>query len=351
MIKSLQSLRFVFAIMIFLHHFSVNGKGLFEGGGPCGVSFFLILSGFVMSAGYGQKVADLSFNCKSFLYNRLIRLYPLHLLCLLVFIILFFRHLNFCGYLNLISNLLLLQSWIPVKSVYFSGNAVAWCLADMIFFYLMFPYLMRGYMKYNNRLLAGILLGLCVAYFSILSFLPESYWHSILYISPLFRLIEFIIGLSLYQLYFHLQKTGFSNKIKSWHFGYKTGLELCSILFLALHLILYPYVSEKFSFASYYWLPMSFLILVFALFDKSGGEFSAILRFDPLVKLGTISFSFYMIHQLAMELFNKILYKLDIELPIGLKLISFFLLILLGSIIIYHYYEKPIASLLKGKIK
>lgn len=351
MIKSLQSLRFVFAIMIFLHHFSVDGKGLFEAGGSCGVSFFLILSGFVMSAGYGQKITDHSFNYKSFLYNRLIRLYPLHFLCLLIFIILSFNHLSFCGYLNLIPNLLLLQSWIPVESVYFSGNAVSWCLADMIFFYLMFPFLMRGYRKYNNRLLAGILLGLCTAYFFVLLFLPESYWHSILYISPLFRLFEFIIGLSLYQLYLHLQKIGFSNKIYNWSFGNKTALELCRILFLALHLILYPYISEKFSLASYYWLPMSFLIIVFALFDKSGGGFSAILRSDSLVKLGTISFSFYMIHQLAMGVFNRILYKLDIELPIGLKLISFFVLILFGSIIIYHYYEKPIAALLKRKIK
>lgn len=350
MIESLQSLRFVFAIMIFLHHFSVDGQGLFEAGGSCGVSFFLILSGFVMAAGYGQKVTELSFNYKSFLYNRLIRLYPLHLFCLLIFIILSFRHLSFGGYLNLMPNLFLLQSWIPIKSIYFSGNAVSWCLADMIFFYAMFPFLMKGYWKCNKRSLVGILLGLFTLYVAVLAFLPEPYWHSILYISPLFRLIEFIIGLSLYQLFLHLQKTGFANRMNNWSFGYKTVLELSSVSFLTLHLILYPYISEKFSLASYYWLPMSFLIIVFALSNKSGG-ISAMLRFDPLVKLGTVSFSFYMIHQLALGVFNGILRKLDIELPVGLKLISFFVLILFGSIIIYNYYERPISSLLKRKLK
>lgn len=84
MIKSLQSLRFVFALMIFFHHFPVNGEGLFEAGGTCGVSFFLILSGFVMSAGYGDKVSRQDFNYHNFLIKRIIRLYPLHIICLFV---------------------------------------------------------------------------------------------------------------------------------------------------------------------------------------------------------------------------------------------------------------------------
>lgn len=62
MIQSLQSLRFVFAIMIFLHHAS-----LFEAGGSCGVSFFMILSGFVMSVGYETKVQTASFSYKNFI--------------------------------------------------------------------------------------------------------------------------------------------------------------------------------------------------------------------------------------------------------------------------------------------
>lgn len=84
MIRSLQSWRFIFALMIFLHHFPVDGKGLFEAGGSCGVSFFLILSGFVMSAGYGEKVLQNDFNYGNYFKKRLTRVYPLHLLCLCV---------------------------------------------------------------------------------------------------------------------------------------------------------------------------------------------------------------------------------------------------------------------------
>ncbi|MEG2126042.1 MAG: acyltransferase [Bacteroides sp.] len=269
MIRSLQSFRFIFAILIFLHHSAVN----FQAGGSCGVSFFMILSGFVMTAGYAQKVTEPVFNYKSFLLNRLFRLYPLHLLCLFVFIALQFSSLNYIGYFKLVPNLLLLQSWIPGMNYYFSGNAVSWCLSDMIFFYAMFPLLIRGYQKLNNKLLIWTLLSLGAFYFIILFSIPESYVHRILYISPLFRLLDFIIGILLYQLFLYFQKSGIEEKIGHWSFSRKTGIELLSVLLMALLLLLFPYVSERFICASYYWIPISFLIMVFALFNKTGGVF------------------------------------------------------------------------------
>ena len=51
MIKPLTSLRFVFALMIFMHHYSIK-KGSSEvlfPEGFLGVTFFFILSGFILS--------------------------------------------------------------------------------------------------------------------------------------------------------------------------------------------------------------------------------------------------------------------------------------------------------------
>lgn len=47
-IDALQSLRGIFAVFIFFHHLDV-----FPAGGDVGVVFFLMLSGFVMTYGYG----------------------------------------------------------------------------------------------------------------------------------------------------------------------------------------------------------------------------------------------------------------------------------------------------------
>ena len=52
MIETLQSLRFIFMMMIFMSHFAYRDIGAFDAGGDCGVSFFFLLSGFVCSLGY-----------------------------------------------------------------------------------------------------------------------------------------------------------------------------------------------------------------------------------------------------------------------------------------------------------
>ena len=44
MIETLQSLRFIFIMMIFMSHFAYRGIGPFDAGGDCGVAFFFMLS-------------------------------------------------------------------------------------------------------------------------------------------------------------------------------------------------------------------------------------------------------------------------------------------------------------------
>ena len=49
MIKTLQSLRFFFIMLVVLSHYIGTS---FDFGGECGVSFFFVLSGFVLSLAY-----------------------------------------------------------------------------------------------------------------------------------------------------------------------------------------------------------------------------------------------------------------------------------------------------------
>lgn len=134
MFHVLQALRFGFAVMIFLHHVE-----LFEAGGSCGVSFFLLLSGFVMSRGYAEKVAQPGFSWRHYMGRRILRLWPLHLVCLLVAVaVRVFLYGEEIGGWWWLPNLCLLQSWLPYPHIYFSGNAVSWCLSDLLFFYALF---------------------------------------------------------------------------------------------------------------------------------------------------------------------------------------------------------------------
>lgn len=267
MIKSLQSLRFVFALMIFFHHFPVNGEGLFEAGGTCGVSFFLILSGFVMSAGYGDKVSRQDFNYHNFLIKRIIRLYPLHIICLFVAAALALIAGSFSvkDIALLGINALLLQSWIPIRGVYFSFNAVSWCLADLVFFYALFPCLRKAFSKVGLKVSLAFIAVLIVIYLGIATVIPDNLTHPLLYISPLFRLLDFIIGIILYDLYKYISESWRQKKINV------SILELVSIIFVSGAILLYPYIPDRYVFASYWWFPISCLVVVFALSDKLGG--------------------------------------------------------------------------------
>ncbi|KAA6341559.1 hypothetical protein EZS27_010629 [termite gut metagenome] len=149
MIKSLTSLRFIFAIMIFMHHYSRGeGTGAIFPEGFLGVTFFFILSGFVLSYSYWGKLSERKIHFWDFLKRRVIKLYPLHLLCL--FVALVFSRFSL-PIKTIIPNMLLLQSWIPIQGYYFSGNAVSWCLSNEIFFYFIFPMLVVLFGKFSLR--------------------------------------------------------------------------------------------------------------------------------------------------------------------------------------------------------
>jgi len=350
MISSLQSWRFIFALMIFLHHFPANGKACFEAGGSCGVSFFLILSGFVMAAGYGEKILSPSFSLSTYVKRRWARIYPLHLLCLLAAVLLSIKSMTWQHLLMLVPNALLLQSWIPVKDVYFSGNAVSWCLSDLFFFYALFPLL--GRFLFRKKLGRSVLFVILfvILYFVFFLFIPEEKVHAFLYIFPVFRLLDFIIGMLLYAVYVHLKGVGISERLCNCSFGTKSVAEIFSVLLLSSCICAYPFIPDRFVYASYYWLPMGILILLFSLINISGGIISHILSKKWMVYLGNISFSIYMIHQLGINVLNAILNKLGWELSWQFRLPLCLVIILIVGVLVNRYYEKPLAAFFNGKM-
>ena len=128
MIKEHTSLRFIFIFFIFLGHV------LFPGHGGAGAAFFFVLSGFGLTLGYKNKILLPEFSYKIFIKKRFIKLYPLHWILLLCSIPLVYRQLASIKTIPiLLLNIGLLQTWVPIKSVYYSFNSVSWFLADTVF--------------------------------------------------------------------------------------------------------------------------------------------------------------------------------------------------------------------------
>ena len=82
-LHNLTALRAFAALSIFIHHLKVFGidasQYIRNMDLECAVSFFFVLSGFILSHVYLQPAGEKRLNYKSFLWARLSRIYPLHI--------------------------------------------------------------------------------------------------------------------------------------------------------------------------------------------------------------------------------------------------------------------------------
>ena len=276
MIETLQSLRFIFIMMILMSHFAYRGIGPFDAGGDCGVAFFFMLSGFVISLGYGRQVREGTFHYGHFLRKRFWKLYPLHLLCLLFWLIISKNAID----VRVVLNLLLLQSWIPDAGYYFSCNSVSWFLSGLFFCYLLFPWAYKHVSK-------GW--GACVlaAYVMVCLLTPYEKVNAILYVNPLVRFVDFYIGIVLCRIY----EKGYSLQSGA------VWMEWLLLLALVVLLAVYPYVDEKLRNAPMYWIVLVPMLLVFS---KGQGPLSKLLKTKPMLMLASLSMPIFMTHQMLI---------------------------------------------------
>ncbi|MDR2094942.1 MAG: acyltransferase, partial [Treponema sp.] len=242
-----------------------------------GVEFFFILSGFVISYKYAQKIADKTISKKEFFVARIARIYPLHCITFLFVALLVLRdtlrHDISFPWTQMLFNISLLQSFVPSRSYYFSFNAVSWSISDELFFYVMFPVLI--YCLQKIRRIGRVLLcfAILVCYFVVISIIPEEYVHPLFYISPYLRIIDFMIGIGL----FHLWEKLYADKTKNRFFlflqkkGLASFVEITALGFLILMVFVSDKVPQRFRYASYYWIPMALVILCFSKTAPSGG--------------------------------------------------------------------------------
>lgn len=311
MIETLQSLRFIFFVMIFMSHFEYDGLPAFDAGGDCGVSFFFILSGFVLSSAYGNKVSSDGFRYRQFMARRVKKLYPLHLLCLLAFVVINIRSMDAGTLVRLLPNLLLVQSWIPSAGFYFSANAVSWFLSDILLCYAVFPVVFRAVRRMTPMALTGAWAAVLAAYAVLLCNIPDAMTNAIVYVFPPVRTVDFAIGVTLWRVAAWLKKRRiavFESRLTA------TAAELAVFAALAMTLAAHPYVNLQIRTACLFWPVNVAIILLFAC-ERQGGAVAWLLRRKPLIWLGNISFPLFMVHQMAISITLAVLLRLSSITP------------------------------------
>lgn len=339
MIKPLTSLRFFFAFFVFLSHLSLIKTSdpffnwfqrniFFEG--YLGVSFFFILSGFILSYNYQDKFIAKKIKSKSFFIARIARIYPLHILTLLVTLPLTFINNNF-EIETFIPNLLLVQSLIPFPNFYYSYNDPSWSISNEMFFYLIFPILCTFFVR--KKIVLLFLLIVPILLIILISLINSDLHKTIFYVNPITRTADFTLGIILYQLYKN-------EKLKNFIQNNSNYFEISSIIIFAIFLALHNLVDRGYRFSVYYWLPMFMIILVFS-YQK--GVLSRLLSNPLFIILGEISFGFYMFHFIIIR-YTIMLSTKFIFLNNSLNFIAFtFIVTLFISYLSFKWYE-PLAN-------
>ena len=150
-IDALTGLRPFASLYIFFFHF---GRPLLAtaprwlrslgGGGFVGVSFFYVLSGFVLALSYGPRITQGPFDQRRFVARRLARILPAYLTALLLLLPLAWRHDASlpASPLGGVLQLLMLQAWWPPLAL--TWNLPAWSISIEVAFYLVLPALLRA---------------------------------------------------------------------------------------------------------------------------------------------------------------------------------------------------------------
>jgi peptidoglycan/LPS O-acetylase OafA/YrhL len=325
-----------------------------------GVSFFFVLSGFILTVVYPQLKSIKESG--QFLLARFARVWPLHAFTFFVLFLTVDWVPKFVstpqGVRVAALNLSLLQAWSPYTFYNMSFNAVSWSISVEAFFYLAFV----GLIQLRDRhwhLLPLIGLIPAVGLISLTQWLElptlVSDYHtasldSVLYVNPLARLFEFTLGMSAAVLFERLSP----NVPKGLLIG--TGLELVAVALFGLSLTLNiefferGYLSHVLPISLRFWLERSGAAPLFAIiiiiFAAQRGAFSSVLSQRFYVVAGEISFAIYLLHQIIQTFILK-----NSAMPHSMAFALFIFFTVWISYLAWRYVESPARSAILSSSK
>lgn len=367
-LNALTSLRFFAAFAIVIEH----SRGAFTstswiGDFPYdyGVSFFFVLSGFILTCVYHNKI-DTPRAVALYYVARVARIWPLHIATLLLFLLLLPAGAWFVGghgpdALQItIANVFLVQSWVPSVRYFFSFNAVSWSISTEMFFYLMFPILRHRWAQTWHwktlLLLLGISMILTVAtargYADVDFSNPSAVSSSgIGYIWPFVRIIEFVLGMMAGSVYLASAGKG-SRSLALW-----TGVELAAMVSVwALHNLSADLPSRiaghsiSFSawgvFVAHCGASLGFVLVVLSIAYQRGA-IAHILNQRALVVLGNASFALYLVHQILLGFVLVNRSDMLMGIPDAIQCAGYWLASFGLAFALWHFVEEPCRRMMK----
>ncbi len=350
-LPALTAVRAFTAVNILLFHFSdPKTFGPFApivDGGFVAVSFFFLLSGYIMAYNYADKAESGVLSNTEFWWNRIARLYPVFFLSLLISwqMLRMEWHAQSHGMFaaGVILTPLMLQAWHPVLATFWSTPA--WALSVEIFLYAVFPFLIRKRLPSKPKRVFAMwwmvwALGLIgpILYVWIKPDGPVApdrfaagWWLRALKFLPLQHLPTFCCGILLARLQsvWHVTArwritmafAGFACVFALLTFGYVTGERFWTYPFLHDPMMVPFYACIIFGLSADHWLTW-------------------LIARPAFVIVGEASYCLYILHFNLWQILH------DDGLLVKLHLVRYdpwisYAIILMVAVLVYRYVERP----------
>jgi peptidoglycan/LPS O-acetylase OafA/YrhL len=304
-LDSLTGLRFFAAFAVLLDHVDgvrnsgyaripwIYPESLY---GAHGVAFFFVLSGFVLT--WSWREGD---RTGPFYWRRFARIYPAHLAATFIAVPIFYGYSHDLqpGWKGIFLSLALLQAWFFHLHPMFPGNPVSWTLSCEMFFYALFPFVVRPLIRRSSEVVMGVIAASLATMFVVSSlgyhFLSASDAGGVVRL-PAYTFGQFLIGICLALL---LRR------------GYRCRVPLSAgIVALFGWIIFYYEAVPRLGGAWVTWepsldellLPIFCACIIGAAAQREIERKRSVLRTRTLVTLGVWSYSFYLLHKTIIRL-------------------------------------------------
>ncbi len=353
-LSGLTGIRFYAAFFVYLHHIvlipgvrALSGSSLFFNSGDVGVSFFFVLSGFILTYNYADVFRDgvSGANYKRFVWDRLTKIYPVHFLTFVLAlpIALFSPQLPL-DWRAVPLHLFLLQCFWPSATPAFSDylNVPSWSISCEWFFYPLAP-LAMFFALGNRRRWVPMVVALGYA-----CGLGWFLWHgqsesARLYFVSRFapsRFVDFLVGVFVARIFLTPPRS---------NLGEVSWLAQATGILLIIAGTMYRQDSPWPFWGGLLYVPGSAL-LTFGL-ASGRGFFVAHLSRPGLNRLGIASFSLYLIHLPLLRAVKGICLHLGWEVHSWLAfwavVIGMFMVVQTAALLICYEYEIPLQKRLR----
>jgi peptidoglycan/LPS O-acetylase OafA/YrhL len=314
--------------------------------GSIAVSYFYVLSGFIMAIAY-YETDKTQYQLRPWRYwlARFARIYPVYLVALIAMILAKW-HSTGSDLFTVALSLSMLQAWIPGYPL--SLNAPGWSISVEMFFYLCLPLLLPLAYRFSLTTLSIITFAIWlltqVVHTGLLNssyYQPFNSLHDFIYYNPIMHINTFILGL-LAGIY--LKQGGFiqfrKSKINNKALlitAFLTGLLLITRHhFIELTQIRIDYTNGLIA-------PLFLTIIILLALNKSW--LSAVFSLPIFVLLGEASYSLYILQKPLHGIYEKIV-PVELLAHETAYFYSFLFVLTLTAIASYRWFETPLRRLI-----